>query len=107
MTLDSMVPRWMRLAMPDDAAQTVALAELLHPGHPAAQQAELRYLLRELGRTHWRRNLARPARRPECLRPSKLARHTGYRTDSARHHQARMKLSPDRRAEIARKGTKK
>jgi hypothetical protein len=94
----------MWLAMPDDAAQTVALAELMHPGHAAAQFDELRYLLRELARTQWRGGLARAARRPASLRPSKLARHTGYRTDSARHHEARMKVNPNIRAAIARKG---
>lgn len=102
--LATLVPRWIWLAMPDDAAQCCWLAEAMHPHRPAAQRAELRYSIRELARTAWRREITRPTPRPELLRPSKLARITGYRTDSARHHEARMKLTPERRAEIARKG---
>ena len=37
-------------------------------------------------------------------RPSKAAKRTGYRTNSEAHRNVRLKLSPERRAEIARKG---
>jgi hypothetical protein len=102
--LAALVPRWVWLALPDDAAQCCWMAEAMHPHRPAAQRAELRYMIRELARTAWRREILRPAPRPPILRPSKQAHVTGYRTDSARHYEARMKLSPERRAEIARKG---
>lgn len=97
------VPRWIRLAMPEDVAQEIALAALT--GRTDAQRRDaLQYRLRELRRTQWDRTPRRPARVPHGLRPSKLATATGYRTDSAAHREARLKLTAVRRAEIARKG---
>ncbi len=40
-------------------------------------------------------------RRPDT-RPSRIARRTGYRHSASAHHDARMKLTPERRSEIAR-----
>lgn len=97
-------PRWMWLAMPDDVAHVLWIARAMHPGRPAAQRAEARYMLRELARTSWRREIGRPTNRPALCRPSKAAAVTGYRTDSARKQQARAKLSPERRREIAAMG---
>ena len=98
---DTRIPRWMRLAMPDDVAQIAALVDLGY--RTPAQRAEaLRYELRELRRTQWERKPCKPARRPSALRPSKRA--SGYRTDSTQHRLARRFLSLERRAEIARMG---
>lgn len=98
------IPRWVWLALPDDAAQLCHLAELLHPRSHLAQEVELGYLVRELTRTNWRREIVRRTRRPSFLQPSKRARHTGYRVDSNRKRIARMKVDPKLRVEIARKG---
>jgi hypothetical protein len=98
-----LLPRWIRLAMPDDVAQEIALAALL--GHTEAQRrAALQFRLRELRRTQWERRPCKPAHRPPALRPSKLAGVTGYRQDSARHRTARMTVISETRREIARKG---
>lgn len=97
------IPRWIRLAMPDDVQQEIALAALL--GRTEAQCRDaLQYRLRELRRTQWERRPAKPARAPQALRPSKLAKITGYRTDSAAHRVARQKVNPKKRRAIARKG---
>jgi hypothetical protein len=98
-----MLPRWIRLAMPEDVKQEIALAKLL--GRTEAQRREaLKFRLRELRRTQWERRPCKPAHQPAALRPSKLAEITGYRTDPARHQIARMTINPEIRREIARKG---
>jgi len=74
-------------------------------GRTEAQRRDwLRYRLRELRRTQWDRTPHKPARIPRSVRPSKLARITGYRTDSAAHREARQKVDADLRRAIARKG---
>ena len=79
---------WIRLAMPDDVSQEIALAGLL--GRTEGQRREaLRFRLRELRRTQWERFPRKRTRVPHGLRPSKIARITGYRTDSAAHSKAR------------------
>ena len=99
------IARWMRLAMPDDVAQEIALAGLM--GHTEAQRRDALYFrLRELRRTQWERRPCKPAHVPGSLRPSKLANITGYRTDSARHTEARMTVNPETRRAVARKGAK-
>lgn len=97
------VPRWIRLAMPDDVAQEIALAAL--KGRTEAQRRDaLQYRLRELRRTQWDSTPRRPARAPHSLRPSKLAATSGYRTDSSAHREARLKVDAETRRAIARKG---
>ena len=82
------VAKWIRLAMPDDVAQEIALAGLI--GRTEAQRRDaLRFALRNLRRTQWERRPCKPAKTPASLRPSKIARITGYRTDSAAHSRAR------------------
>jgi hypothetical protein len=84
------IPRWIRLAMPDDVGQEIVLAGLL--GRTEAQRREaLRFRLRELRRTMWERWPRKRTRVPHGLRPSKIARITGYRTDSEAHSIARRK----------------
>lgn len=95
------IPRWMVLAMPDDVASVVALADLEYRT-PAQRRAARDWYLRELRRTQWERRPCKPARRPHSLRPSKVA--SGYRTDSAAHRVARLTLDPETRRAIARKG---
>ena len=95
------IPRWMVLAMPEDVAQIAALAGLAHHT-PAQQRAARDYYLRELRRTQWERKPGKPAKRPACLRPSKTT--SGYRTDTAAHRKARLKLNAEQRRAIARKG---
>lgn len=98
-----MVPRWMRLAMPDDVAQIEAIVAWQYRTQ-AQRAAALRYELRELRRTQWSREPRRRTRQPAILRASKLAATTGYRTDRTRHTRARAKVAPARRQEIARMG---
>ena len=98
---DTRIPRWMRLAMPDDVAQIAAMVELMY--HTPAQRATaLRHELRELRRTQWERKPTRPARRPSALRPSK--RTSGYMRDAQMKRAARYLIPAERRKEIARMG---
>lgn len=96
-------PHWMRLAMPDDVAQIIAIV-MWQYRTPAQRRAALWYELRELRRTQWDREPQRKTRHPRILRPSKIAQATGYRTDRARHVVARAKVAPETRQENARKG---
>lgn len=97
--------RWLWLALPEDANQEAALALYLHPGLPArAIESVIRQRFRVLRHEVWDREPTRPPRMPSSLRPSKLARCTGYRTDSAAHREARQKVNPELRRAIARKG---
>jgi hypothetical protein len=99
------VPRWLALALPDDAAQEVALVDLMHPHlTPRARREMIAYRMRCLRVEVWERRPSRTPRVPHGLRPSKLAARTGYRTDSAAHREARLTLDPAVRRAIARKG---
>lgn len=98
---DRLIPRWMRLAMPEDVAQIAALVDWQYRT-PAQRAKALRYELRELRRTQWERTPHKPARRPSALRPSKRA--SGYIADAQRKSTARLRVDPERRAEIARMG---
>lgn len=98
------VPRWMALShLSEDASQIVALADLEYhtPGQRIAARA---YYLRCLRRDQWERRPCKPVARPSILRPSKVT--SGYRTDPAAHRDARLKVNPETRREIARKGQK-
>lgn len=95
--------RWMRLALPDDVQQCVALAKLT-ARTPHSQAVTLDYLLRQLRHEVWDRLITGAPSRPTGLRPSKQESATNYRIDSARKQQARAKVSPERRREIARMG---
>ena len=53
------------------------------------RQKALTFKLRKLRREVWDRQPRRQIKTPACLRPSKLAKATGYRTDAARHSVAR------------------
>ena len=97
--------RWMWLALPEDANQEVAIARVEHPTlPPRALEQVIRHRLHVLRHQVWDRTPTRIPSAPSGLRPSKLARHTGYRTDSAAHREARQKVNPETRREIARKG---
>ena len=98
------IPRWMALShLEPDVEQICALVKLEYKT-PAQRQQGLRYYLRCLRRDQWERNPRRQVKRPAALRPSKKA--SGYRTDSDAHRSTRLRLEPNRRAEIARKGGK-
>jgi hypothetical protein len=107
-TLDAVqigIPRWMALALPDDASQEVALVDLMYPClTPLARREMIQYRMRRLRVEVWERRPCRTPRLPSGLRPSKLATRTGYRTDSAAHKEARLTLTPETRRAIARKG---
>ena len=99
------VPRWLALSLPDDAAQEVALVDLMYPRiTPLARREMIAYRMRRLKVEVWERRPCRTPRVPHGLRPSKLATRTGYRTDSAAHREARLTLDPAVRRAIARKG---
>ena len=99
------VPRWMALALPDDADQEVALVDILYPRlTPLARRQMIQYRMRRLRVEVWERRPCRTPRIPPGLRPSKLATRTGYRTDSAAHREARLTLDPAVRRALARKG---
>ncbi len=94
--------RWMRLALPDDFAQCVALAKLMaHTPH--SQAVALDYLLRQLRWEVWDRLVRKAPARPDAIKPCRRKTATGYRTDSQRKRAARAKLSPELRSDIARK----
>lgn len=96
------VPRWMALShLEPDVGQILALVNLEYRT-PAQRRQALRYYLRCLRRDQWERNPTKPVKRPAALRPSKKA--SGYRTDSEAHRSTRLRMEPNRRAEIARKG---
>jgi len=95
------IPRWLVLAMPEDVDQVVALANLEYQT-PAQRLAARDYYLRCLRRDQWDRRPRPPVKRPSSLRPSKYA--SGYRTDPQAHRVTRLRMEPQRRAEIARKG---
>jgi len=81
-TTDSRVPRWMQLAFPEDAAQTVELAKLVVPVSSKAQDDYLKFELTKLSYEIWRRTgRVHKLKFPHSCRPSKLARITGYRKD--------------------------
>ena len=105
------IHRWIWLAMPDDAAQEYRLTLIEHPVLTDAQRERLMsYRLRELARTCWRREPHRRTvrRTVRTIMPSRLSGTDGntthYRTDPDRHRAARNKVSPERRAQIARMG---
>lgn len=80
-TRDARLPhRWLWLALPDDYEQEVALSHLLYPRlTEAARREHVSYRLRLLRHEVWDRYITRRPRVPPGLRPSKLARRTGYR----------------------------
>lgn len=96
------IPRWMILShLREDVEQIVALVNLQYHTPHQRNQA-LQYHLRCLRRDQWDRAPRRPIRKPKAIRPSKLT--SGYRADSEVHRSTRLRLEPQRRAEIARKG---
>lgn len=99
------VCRWIWLALPEDAQQEAALAIYQHPTlTPLAMEHVIRHRLHILRHEVWDRQVGRIPRTPPSIRPSKLARMTGYKRDSARKREVRMKLTPERRREIAAMG---
>lgn len=84
------VPRWMVLAMPEDVTQVVAMVHYQYCS-AAQQRVALRYELRKLRREVWERSPTRPIKTPHLLRPSKVARVTGYRSNSEAHKVASRK----------------
>ena len=99
------VPRWIRIAMPEDARQEIALLDIEFPAlSPASRKAMIRYRLTALRHAIWDRLPRYKPKVPSACRPSKLAKATGYRTDSAAHREARQNVNPETRRAIARKG---
>lgn len=97
--------RWLWLALPDDCRQEAAIVDWMFPRlSPHTRRTMLSYRLRKLRHEVWDRHITRTPKAPSDLRPSKLQRAAGYRTDSARHQTARLKLPASRRRAIARKG---
>lgn len=84
---DTRIPRWMRLAFPDDAVQVVKMCEFLVPESQARQDL-ISYELRKLRHEIWDRNPTSQPKCPRSIRPSKLARISGYR----RNHDAKRKF---------------
>lgn len=99
------VPRWLRMALPDDVRQEVALAMLEYPDlSPAARRALIRWRCSRLRYEVWERTPRRAPSKPRNIQPSRLPIAAGYRTSASRHQAARMKLTPERRREIAALG---
>lgn len=100
------LPRWMALSdLSEDLDQIVALVDLMYAhASPVQRSAALRHAARQLRREVWDRAPSRPLKPPSCLRASKIASYTGYRRDPQRKAQVRMKMSAERRREIARMG---
>lgn len=96
------IPRWMALAAPDDISQIVALVDLLPLRTSSQRRAALRYELRLWRHEAWARWPGKRPKAPACLRPSKVEASSGYREDCGAHRAVRLRLSPERRAEIAR-----
>lgn len=95
--------RWYALALPEDVTQEWELSLLL--GRTPQQVADIfRYRLRLLRHEVWDIVPTRVPRAPSSLRPSKMQRATGYRTDSARKSSVRNQMDEERRAQIARMG---
>lgn len=84
------IPRWLVLALPDDVEQIVAMVDFQYHT-PAMRRVALTYELRKLRREVWDRQPSHRIKTPAALRPSKLAKAQGYRTDTARHVVARKK----------------
>ena len=81
--------RWMWLALPEDVQQEVAIALLEYPDLTAsARERLIRYRLAQLRHQVWDREISRVPRAPAGVRPSKLAKSSGYRTNSAAHREA-------------------
>lgn len=97
--------RWMWLAIPEDVQQEIAATLIEFPAlAESAREKLIRYRLAELRYQVWNRDICRRPRVPSSLRPSKLAKASGYRTNSAAHREARLTINPETRRAIARKG---
>lgn len=84
------IPRWLVLALPDDVDQVVAMVEFQYHT-PTMRRVALTYELRKLRREVLDRQPRRQIKAPAALRPSKVAKAQGYRTDATRHSVARKK----------------
>lgn len=99
------IARWMWLALPEDCQQEVSIVLWQHPSlTPRAIEAVIRYRFARLRHEVWNREPSRTPRAPMAIRPSKLAKSKGYRTNSAAHRVARLKVDATTRRAIARKG---
>lgn len=95
--------RWLWLALPDDCRQIAAIIDWQYPNlTPLSRKSMLSYSLRKLRHEVWDRYITRPPRIDTGLRPSKIAKQSGYRTNSSSHSTARMRLTAERRSEIAK-----
>lgn len=93
------IPRWIVLALPDDVSQIIELVNLEF-NTPHRRKVALQYYIKELRRTQWDRI---PTKRPKKPGEMKKSRQTsGYRYKN--HTESRLKVSKDRRIEIARMG---
>lgn len=106
---------WLMAKEPADTEQALWLAVLSSDGTlngiQAAVTRTLRAMARDYGYVTGRRDPVaaytedagyRRIKADPNMRPSKCAKRTGYRRDASRHSAARMKLTPERRSEIAR-----
>lgn len=79
--------RWLWLAFPEDAEQSVSLAQLLHQTEHR-QAICLDYLLSCLRHECWDRVPTRRPAKPKQLRPSRDRVATGYRKSNQAHAKA-------------------
>jgi hypothetical protein len=95
----------MALAFPEDLAQEIALIDYQWPNITLETRRKLvRQKCRELEHEIWKREPTRRPRSKPAFEPSRLKESTGYKNNSAAKREARAKVSPERRREIARLG---
>lgn len=99
------IPRWYLLALPDDTIQLVRFVEWYHGNRSVnVRNKILKYELAVLRYEVWDRiPKCKPKAIPE-LKPSKMARVTGYRKNSERKREVRLQMPAEQRQAIARKG---
>lgn len=74
------VPKWIRLALPEDVNQEISLSYLEYPNlTKKARQELITQKLRILRYEVWDREIRKKPKTPYSLRPSKLAKAKGYR----------------------------
>ena len=96
--VQSGIPRWMALAMPEDCDSIVTMARLQYH-HPALIRAAIEYGVRLLRWGQWERRPTHKPTRPRCLRPSLIRR---YEERWAAGDRRGSNLTPERASEIGR-----
>lgn len=74
------IPIWIKLALPEDVKQEIALSELEYPNlTKEARQRHIKYKLAVLRHEVWDRYITKKPKTPHGLRPSKMLKSKGYR----------------------------